>query len=124
MPDLPLELVVAAREVKSVPEFWDRAAAAVRDWSGATQVVLRYEGQRQRGTVKTDGQPSAVPRLLAWSDAERRVEAELHALPAGKSDEALEAALALTGQLAVMVGQRAALEHDQRLGNFVIELSR
>jgi signal transduction histidine kinase len=124
MPDLPLELVSAARESKTVSEFWDRAAAALRDWSGAAHVVLRYEGQRQRGSVKTDGQPNALPRLVVWSDADRRVEAELHALPAGKPDDGLEAALELTGQLALMVGQRTALEHDQRLGNFVIELSR
>lgn len=124
MPDLALELVSAARESKTVSEFWDRAAAALRDWSGAAHVVLRYEGQRQRGSVKTDGQPNALPRLVVWSDADRRVEAELHALPAGKPDDGLEAALELTGQFALMVGQRTALEHDQRLGNFVIELSR
>jgi len=124
MPDLPLELVSAARESKTASEFWDRAAAALRDWSGAAHVALRYEGQRQRGSVKTDGQPTALPHLVVWSDAERRVEAELHALPAGKPDDGLEAALELTGQLAMMVGQRAALEHDQRLGSFVIELSR
>lgn len=124
MSDLSLELVAAARESKTVSEFWDRAASALRDWSGAAHVVLRYEGQRQRGTVKTDGQQSAGPRLVAWSDAERRVEAELHALPVGKPDDDLEAAVELTGQLALMVGQRSSLEHDQRLGNFVIELSR
>ena len=124
MPDLPLELVTAARESKTVPEFWDRAAAALREWSGAAHVVLRYEGQRVRGTVKTDGQPGAGPRLAVWSDADRRVEAELHALPAGHPGEGLDAVLELMGQLALMIGQRAALEHDQRLGNFVIELSR
>ncbi|HET9709384.1 MAG TPA: ATP-binding protein [Gemmatimonadales bacterium] len=124
MPDLPLVLVAAARESKTVSEFWDRAASVLRDAAGAAHVVLRYEGQRQRGTVKTDGQPTAAPHLVAWSDAERRVEAELHAFPVGKPDDELVAALELTGQLALMVGQRAALEHDQRLGNFVIELSR
>ena len=122
--DLPRELVVAARESKSVPDFWDRAAAALREWSGADHVVLRYEGQRQRGSVKTDGQPVTGPRVAVWSDAERRVEAELHGLPADAAQEGLEPALELTGNLALMVGQRAVLEHDQRLGNFVIELSR
>ncbi|HKE91201.1 MAG TPA: GAF domain-containing protein, partial [Gemmatimonadales bacterium] len=107
-----------------MPEFWDRAATAWRDWSGAAHVVLRYEGQRHRGTVKTDGQPGAGPHLVVWSDADRRVEAELHAFPSARAGERLEAVLELTGQLALMVGQRAALEHDQRLGSFVIELSR
>src|SRR5262249_54909249 len=36
----------------------------------------------------------------------------------------LEAAVDLVGQLTSMVGSRSALERDQRLGNFVIELSR
>ncbi|HEY6222647.1 MAG TPA: GAF domain-containing protein, partial [Gemmatimonadales bacterium] len=122
--DLPRDLVVAARDARSVSEFWDRAAGALRDKSGAAHVVLRYEGQRQRGTVKTDGQPGAGPRVIVWSDAERRVEAELHTLPADRSAGGFEAALELMGHLARMVGQRAALEHDQRLGSFVIELSR
>src|SRR5713101_6425302 len=124
MQDLSRRLVSAARESKSVADFWDRAATLLRDAAGAAHVVLRYEGQRQRGVVKTDGQPGAVPLLLIWSDDTGRVEAELHALTPGESNEALEAALELTAQLAAMVGQRTALEHDQRLGNFVIELSR
>jgi signal transduction histidine kinase len=125
MQDLSRPLVGAARESKSVADFWDRAASLLRDAAGAVHVVLRYEGQRQRGEVKTDGQPGAVPRLSIWSDdTGRRVEAELHGLLPGETDEALQAALDLTAQLAAMVGQRTALEHDQRLGNFVIELSR
>lgn len=122
--DLPHTLVVVAREAKSVAEFWDRAAVALRDSAGAAHVVLRYDGHRQRGTVKTEGSPSAGPRVLVWSDAGRRVEAELHGLPAAAAGEPLAAALDLASQLATMVGQRSALEHDQRLGNFVIELSR
>lgn len=122
--DLPRDLVRAARDAKSVPEFWDRAAAALRDVAGASHVVLRYEGPHQRGIVKTDGQPVDQPRSVTWSDTGRRVEAELHGLPAGVADDALATALDVAAQLAGMVGQRTALEHDQRLGNFVIELSR
>jgi signal transduction histidine kinase len=125
MQDVSHRLVSAARESKSVADFWDRAASLLRDATGAAHVVLRHEGQHQRGVVKTDGQPGAVPRLVIWSDdTGRRVEAELHALPPGAPDETLESALDLIAQLAAMVGQRTALEHDQRLGNFVIELSR
>src|SRR5215831_2750360 len=101
MPDLAQLLVGHARESKSVPEFWDRAATALRDASAAAHIILRYEGNRQRGAVKTGGTPTANPRLLIWSDdAGRRVEAEVHGLPAGASEEALEAALDVTAQLA------------------------
>ncbi|HTH63776.1 MAG TPA: hypothetical protein VL563_03765, partial [Gemmatimonadales bacterium] len=87
MPDLPRALVAAARESKSVADFWDRAAVVLRDAAGATHVVLCYEGHHQRGVVKTDGQPGTAPRLVIWSDdTGRRVEAELHALPPGETD--------------------------------------
>jgi two-component system NtrC family sensor kinase len=125
MQDLTRRLVGDAREAKTVQAFWDRAAETLRSWSGASHLVLRYEGPQQRGVVTTDGAPAKSPRLLDWSDESgRRVETELHGPPTSQSDEALESALDLAAQLATMVGQRTTLEHNQRLGNFVIELSR
>lgn len=125
MQDLTRRLVGDAREAKTVQAFWDRAAETLRSWSGASHLVLRYEGLKQRGVVTTDGVPTESPRLLDWSDESgRRVETELHGPRSSQSDDALKTALDLAAQLATMVGQRTALEHDQRLGNFVIELSR
>jgi len=113
-----------ARESATVQTFWDRAAESLRAWSGAARVVLRYEAERERGAVATDGVPVADPHTVTRSDDGRRVEVEFHGVRPALADADLEAAVELIGQLTSMVGRRAGLEHDQRLGNFVIELSR
>ena len=113
-----------ARESATVQTFWDRAAESLRAWSGAARVVLRYEAERERGAVATDGVPVADPHMVTRSDDGRRVEVEFHGVRPALADADLEAAVELIGQLTSMVGRRAGLEHDQRLGNFVIELSR
>ena len=113
-----------ARESATVQTFWDRAAESLRAWSGAARLVLRYETERERGAVATDGAPVADPHTVTRSDDGRRVEVEFHGVRPALADADLEAAVELIGQLTSMVGRRAGLEHDQRLGNFVIELSR
>ncbi|MGH7537691.1 MAG: ATP-binding protein [Gemmatimonadales bacterium] len=114
-----------AHDAATVQAFWDRAAETLRTWTEAARVVLRYEGPRERGVVTTDGAPAAAPRTLAWSDPEgHRVEVELHGSRADLATDDLESALDAAAALASMVGRRATLERDQRLGNFVVELSR
>ena len=125
MRDLLRRLVADARSVPSLKDFWDRAAEALRLWSGAALVVLRYEGLHEHGSVTTDGTPVAVPLKLAWSDeVGRRLELELHGPRAGLSPVETDTVLDLVAGLAPGVGQRMALERDRRLGNFVVELSR
>jgi signal transduction histidine kinase len=125
MQDLTRRLLRDAREASSIQSFWDRAAATLRVWTGSAKVVLNYQGQREKGTVTTDGESGGAPRRARWSDdADRAVEVELYAPRGDLSTADLDAALELAGGLAPMIGQRAALEHDQRLGSFSIELSR
>jgi signal transduction histidine kinase len=125
MQDLTRRLLGNAREAVSVQAFWDCAAATLRVWTGSTKIVLHYQGLREKGVVTTDGVSTGAPRRARWSDESgRTADVELYGprpdLPAADLDAALE----LAGGLAPMVGRRALLEHDQRLGNFSIELSR
>jgi signal transduction histidine kinase len=125
MQDLTRRLMRDAREARSVQGFWDSAAATLRAWTGSAQVELRYQGQRETGVVTTEGVPTGASRRAHWGDdGGRSVEVELYASRRDLPAAALDAALELAGGLAPMVGQRAALEHDQRLGSFSIELSR
>lgn len=124
MRDISARLLRDAREAVTVQAFWERAAESLRAWSGATRVMLRYESERERGAVATDGASVADPRTVSRLDDGRRVEVEFHGarpdLPAADVDAAVD----LVAQLTSIVGRRAGLERDQRLGNFVIELSR
>lgn len=125
MQDLTRRLLRDAREATSVQAFWDRAAATLRLWTGAAKVVLRYHGLREKGAVTTDGESHGAPRRARWSDETgRAADVELYASRADLPPADLDAALELAGGLAPMVGQRALLEHHQRLGSFSIELSR
>src|SRR5204863_945049 len=54
----------------------------------------------------------------------RRVEATLAGAPPALPVSELEAAIEFCSRLAVMVGRRAALERERRLGSFVVELAR
>lgn len=124
MRDVAGRLLRDAREAATVQAFWDRAAESLRAWSGAARIVLRYEAERERGAVTTDGAPVRDPRTVTRTDDGRRVELEFHGARPDVLTVDLEAAADLISQLTPMVGRRASLEHDQRLGNFVIELSR
>lgn len=124
MRDVTGRLLRDAREAATVQTFWDRAAESLRTWSGAARIVLRYEAERERGAVTTDGTPANQPRTVARSDDGRRVEVEFHGTRPDFAAADLDLAVDLVLQLTPMVARRAALERDQRLGNFVIELSR
>jgi signal transduction histidine kinase len=125
MQDITRRLLRDAREATSIQTFWDSAAASLRAWSGSTKVVLHYQGQREKGAVTTDGVSTGAPRRARWGDdGGRSAEVELYGTRPGLPAAELDAALELAGGLAPMVGQRALLVHDQRLGSFSIELSR
>jgi len=68
---------------------------------------------------------SGVTLTAEWRDPERRhVEATLAGAPRDLLAADLESALEFASELAVMVGRRAALERERRLGAFVVELAR
>jgi signal transduction histidine kinase len=124
MRDLTSRLLRDAREASTVQAFWDRAADSLRVWSGAAQVMLRYEAERERGAVTTGGAPEAEPQTVTRTEDGRRVDLAFHGARPGIPTADLDTAADLIGQLTLMVSRRASLEHNQRLGNFVIELSR
>jgi signal transduction histidine kinase len=114
-----------ARDAETVRSFWDRFAETLRVAIGARHVVVEYDGVRERGTIRTTGDPVESPQVVSWSgDSGRRVRASLHAPRPDLSPADVEVALDMAADLAQMVGRRVVLERDQRLGNFVVELSR
>jgi signal transduction histidine kinase len=125
MDDLPRRLLRHARDAQTVQSFWEHAAEALRTLTGARHVALRYDGVREHGAFATDGAPVASPQIVTWTgEGGRRVEVALHSPRPGYSRSEVESALDITAELARMVGRRVVLERDQRLGNFVVELSR
>lgn len=119
-------LIREASAARRTPEFWLAAARILSGWAGGARLQIHYKGVNESGTVTAGTDDRAGRSLTArWRDPEgREVDATLAgaapALPAGE----LEAALEFASTLAVMVGRRAALDRERRLGSFVVELAR
>ena len=126
MRDALQALLREASEAKRSPDFWRAAATILSDWAGGARIAISYKGINEVGSV-TAGTDDRSGRTLQaeWRDPEgRHVEATLAGAPAALPTSELEAAVEFSSRLAVMVGRRAALERERRLGSFVVELAR
>src|SRR5882762_4077150 len=126
MRDALQALLREASDAKRSADFWQAAAAILSGWAGGARLSIRYQGMNETGSVAA-GTDDRSGRSLnaAWHDPEgRRVEATLAGAPPALPASELEAAIEFSSRLAVMVGRRAALERERRLGSFVVELAR
>ena len=126
MRDALQALIRQATEARRSAEFWSAAARILSDWAGGARFVIHYKGINESGSV-TAGADDRSGRSLAaeWRDPDgRRVEATIAGASPALPTSEVEAALEFASRLAVMVGRRAALERERRLGSFVVELAR
>src|SRR2546425_2171019 len=126
MRDALQALLRKASDAKRLVDFWRAAAAILSDWAGGARVSIRYRGLNENGAVAAGTDDRSGRSLSAeWRDPEgRHVEVSLGGAPASLPLSELEAAIEFSSRLAVMVGRRAALDRERRLGSFVVELAR
>jgi signal transduction histidine kinase len=126
MRDALQSLLRKASAAKRTEEFWQAAAQVLSDWADGALLTVRYQGVNERGAVSAGAAGASGITLTAdWQDPEgRHVEASLAGAPRDLPATDLESALEFASDLAVMVGRRAALERERRLGTFVVELAR
>jgi signal transduction histidine kinase len=119
-------LLREASDAKRSTDFWRAAASILSDWAGGTRITIRYQGVNEAGSVTAGADDRSGRSLTAeWRDPDGRfVEANLAGAPPALPLSELEAAIEFSSRLAVMVGRRAALERERRLGSFVVELAR
>src|SRR5712691_5263737 len=119
-------LLRQATDAKRSVEFWHAAASILSDWAGGARLTIRYQGINESGSVTAGADDRSGRSLTAeWRDPEgRHVHAAMAGAPPALPASALEAAIEFASRLAVMVGRRAALERERRLGTFVVELAR
>src|SRR5712691_10626943 len=105
--------------------FWQSAARILSEWARGAGVQLDYRGLNESGTATAGAPAAGGPVAVDWQDADgRRVHGEFAALPPGADAPDARAAIEVATHLAVMVGRRASLERERRLGTFLVELSR
>ena len=126
MRDALQALLREASDAKRSADFWRAAATILSHWAGGARLSITYKGINEAGSV-TAGNDDRSGRSLSaeWRDPDgRHVEATLAGAPPALPASELEAAVEFASRLAVMVGRRAALERERRLGSFVVELAR
>ena len=126
MRDALQALLREASDAKRSADFWHAAARILSGWAGGARLSIRYQGINEAGSVSAGTDDRSGRSLNAvWHDPDgRRVEATLAGAPPALPASELEAAIEFSSRLAVMVGRRAALERERRLGSFVVELAR
>jgi PAS domain S-box-containing protein len=126
MRDALQALLREASDAKRSADFWQAAAGILSAWAGGARLTIRYQGINEAGLVNAGADDRSGKSLTAaWRDSEgRQVQATLAGAPPALPGSELEAAIEFSSRLAVMVGRRAALERERRLGTFVVELAR
>src|SRR2546428_818889 len=118
-------LLNEASSSKGTKAFWQAAARILSEWARGAGVQLDYRGLNESGTATAGAPAAGGPVAVDWQDADgRRVHGEFAALPPGAHAADAPAAIEAATHLAVMVGRRASLERERRLGTFLVELSR
>ncbi len=119
-------LLREASDAKRSADFWQAASGILSAWAGGARVSITYKGIDESGSVTAGNDDRSGRNLTAqWHDSEgRQVDTNLAGAPAALPASDLEIAIEFASRLAVLVGRRAALEHERRLGTFVVELSR
>ena len=126
MRDAMQTLLRQASEAKRSGDFWRSAVAILSSWAGGARLEIRYRGINESGLV-TAGVDDRSGRTLTadWRDPDgRHVQATLAGAPASMPAAELETVIEFATRLAVLVGRRATLERERRLGTFVVELAR
>src|SRR5258706_533908 len=126
MRDVLQALLREASDAKRSADFWNAAAGILSGWAGGARLSIRYQGINESGSVAAGADDRAGRSLnVTWQDRDgRRVDTTLAGAPPALPASELEAAIEFSSRLAVMVGRRAALERERRLGSFVVELAR
>src|SRR5216110_3029652 len=126
MRDALQALLREASDAKRSADFWRAAATILSGWAGGARLAITYKGINETGSVNAGSDDRSGRSLTAeWRDPDgRHVQASLAGAPPALPASELEAALEFASRLAVMVGRRAALERERRLGSFVVELAR
>lgn len=130
--DAAAQLVLAAGTAHDPRAFWTSATELVKETLAADRVVVEYADGTAAGIVDTGQGPWPTgPFECRWESTRRRHAVLRVARGSGEDAEDPDAhaadlrrALGVAGELATLVGRRTLLEHERRLGAFLVELSR
>jgi signal transduction histidine kinase len=120
-----VRMVVAAGTSRDLREFWTAVAYVLSLARRASYVAIDYSDRWGTGSVRLGAESAAggPSHTETWREGDHRfVRLQLAPRPVG--DEPLERELHMATELSALVGRRAFMEHERRIGIFLVELSR
>jgi signal transduction histidine kinase len=119
-----LRMIVAAGTCRDLREFWTAVAEILMLARRATQVAIEYSDRLGSGTVRAGSPSPGLPTHdETWREDDDRF-VRLSLAPRGPGDESFERELHMAAELSQLVGRRASMEDERRIGIFLVELSR
>lgn len=122
----PVRRILAeAKDIRDVQVFYTRVAEILSEWTGGARVRLTVAGKEAAVAAAGPADRSGHPQTFSTTDHDgRQLEVVLEGAAPGLAIPDLQAALEVAASLGAMVGRRAGLERERRLGTFLVELSR
>src|SRR5262245_7281146 len=118
-------IVAAAKDAPDARAFYASVASILSDWTGGTRVRLASRGKDAIAAEAGPADRGGQPQTFSSGDHDgTQLEVTLVGAPPGLAVPEITAALDVAAGLGTMVGRRAGLERERRLGTFLVELSR
>jgi signal transduction histidine kinase len=121
--DPVLRMVVAAGTAPDQRRFWTHVADILLDTHDARRVTIDYCDRWGAGSVSTGNPKDNHTSSETYREGNERY-ATAHITPPARDRANLQTQLITAVELAALVGRRGVLEHERRLGTFLVELSR
>jgi signal transduction histidine kinase len=116
-------MVVAAGTTPDPRRFWSAVADILLDTHNVRRVSIEYCDRWGAGTVQTGAPKVNGSETETYREGDERY-ATVHLTPPVRDRAGLQAQLVTAVELAGLVGRRGVLEHERRIGTFLVELSR
>jgi PAS domain S-box-containing protein len=118
-----LRMVVAAGTAPDQRRFWGHVAEILLDTHDARRVTMEYCDRWGAGSVAVGAPKDNHTLTETYREGNERY-ATVHITPPARDRASLQTQLVTAVELAALVGRRGVLEHERRLGTFLVELSR
>jgi signal transduction histidine kinase len=122
--DPVVQLTLAATDARNPHDLWQNAAVILRRTSGGSYVRIDYAASGSSGSVSDGAAPSEGVSSLSLRTDLGHVDVLVCPSTRSLNDLDLNSFIEAACALADLVARRMRLEHERRLGTFIVELSR
>jgi PAS domain S-box-containing protein len=119
-----IQVALAAANARNPRELWQETAKVIGQLSHSDYVRIDYSDPLTCGSVDWGSRSEAPITKLSFEHDPQRLEVELAVDCETVSLDQIESVVRAAAALEELVSRRMTLEHERRLGSFIVELSR